>query len=486
VELFGDFRTQAGFALLGFGMIFVWAFVPKADITSWYVFRGPLEATQGEVVSCSDTGYAEGGSKHSRGIPIYANDYIFVGPDGVQRAGVSYARGNCLASGRSAVVEWPAAHPETSRLRNMHANIMPAVVIFIAIFPLVGLMSLLRGLRAGRKDIRLLAVGKLAQGKLVDKKPTKVKINKRTVYEMTFSFADDHGVERRATTMTPEPELLEAADKENLIYDPNDPSQMATLDDLPGLIRTGFSGEISLRNPWKIPQLLVLPTLAVLGYGYFASTRSSYHPGGLASVRPSAAFSGSVDSLSRESSARAVTEKEVTNKTLMQAGDLARLATATASSENAATGQQANKAVDGVVDGYPGDYTKEWATIDGKAGSWLKLTWTSPQTVNMIELYDRPNLNEQITGGNIQFSDRSSVMVGALKNDGSATTLTFPPKTITSLTLNITAVSPSSVNIGLAEIGVYKTTGIRDDKVESPTIAPAVAPAVQGTVPLLR
>ena len=70
-------------------------------------------------------------------------------------------------------------------------------------------------------------------------------------------------------------------------------------------------------------------------------------------------------------------------------------------------------------------------------------------------LYDRPNLNDQITGGNIQFSDGSSITISALNNDGSATTFTFATKTITSLTLNITSVSPSTGNVGLAEIQVY-------------------------------
>ena len=81
--------------------------------------------------------------------------------------------------------------------------------------------------------------------------------------------------------------------------------------------------------------------------------------------------------------------------------DVAMLATATASSQNTGTGQTAAKAIDGVVDGYPGDYTKEWATNGGGAGSWLKLTWSSPVTLATIVLYDRPNPNDQITAGNI-------------------------------------------------------------------------------------
>ena len=137
------------------------------------------------------------------------------------------------------------------------------------------------------------------------------------------------------------------------------------------------------------------------------------------------------------------------------APDLARTATATASS--AASGQGAAKAINGVIGGYPGDSSQEWATNGGKAGSWLKLTWTTAQTIDTIVLYDRPNTNDQITGGNIAFSDGSSVAVGSLPNDGSAYTLTFAAKTVTTLQLNITSVSSTTENVGLAEIQVYRT-----------------------------
>jgi LmbE family N-acetylglucosaminyl deacetylase len=133
--------------------------------------------------------------------------------------------------------------------------------------------------------------------------------------------------------------------------------------------------------------------------------------------------------------------------------DLALTAKATASS--AATGQGAAKAIDGVISGYPADSSKEWASNGGKAGSWLKLTWTTAQTFNTIVLYDRPNTNDQITGGNIAFSDGTSIAVGSLPNAGTAYTLTFPAKTVTSLQLNITSVSSTTENVGLSEIQVY-------------------------------
>jgi hypothetical protein len=130
-------------------------------------------------------------------------------------------------------------------------------------------------------------------------------------------------------------------------------------------------------------------------------------------------------------------------------------ATATASSQNTSTGQTADKAIDGSTSGAPTDPTREWATVGGGVGSWLQLTWTTPQTLSRIVLYDRPNTTDRITAATLTFSDGSTVSVGALKNNGAATTVTFTARATTSVRLTITAVSRSTRNIGLAEIRTW-------------------------------
>jgi hypothetical protein len=112
-------------------------------------------------------------------------------------------------------------------------------------------------------------------------------------------------------------------------------------------------------------------------------------------------------------------------------------------------------AVDGVVDGYPGDFTREWVTRGEGAGAWIELNWLMPQTVNRIVLYDRPNMSDQVLGATLTFSDRSSVVVGALDNAGAAMEVLFAPRSITSLRLTIDQISRSTGEIGLAEIEVY-------------------------------
>jgi uncharacterized repeat protein (TIGR02543 family) len=161
-----------------------------------------------------------------------------------------------------------------------------------------------------------------------------------------------------------------------------------------------------------------------------------------------------------------------------QSSNIASLATVTASSQNTPTGQTAVKAVDGVIGGYPGDYTKEWATASQKTGAWLNLSWSAPYSVTQVVLYDRPNLNDQITSATITFSDGSSMVVGPLNNNGTATTYSFPARVITGLRMTVTGVSSSTGAVGLSEIQVYGTAAGGTQY----TLATSVSPSGAGSV----
>ncbi|KAL5333362.1 putative deacetylase LmbE-like domain-containing protein [Aspergillus crustosus] len=134
--------------------------------------------------------------------------------------------------------------------------------------------------------------------------------------------------------------------------------------------------------------------------------------------------------------------------------NIALKARVTASSSNAAANQTPDKAIDQNAIGFPAEHTHEWVTASEKAGSWLNLTWDSPQTISKIALYDRPNLDDQITGAVLEFDNGERIEVGALDNYGTATAAGIN-KVAHSLVLRITAVSPSTMNVGLSEIQVY-------------------------------
>jgi LmbE family N-acetylglucosaminyl deacetylase len=138
-----------------------------------------------------------------------------------------------------------------------------------------------------------------------------------------------------------------------------------------------------------------------------------------------------------------------------QQQNIAQTAEVTASSQNVNTGQLARKAVDGIVDGYPGDHTREWATLGQGAGAWIRLTWSAPHMVDRVVLHDRPNGNDQVLAGTLSFSDGSAVAVGPLTNGGGGVTVPFAPRTVTDVEFRIISVSAATSNIGLAELEVY-------------------------------
>lgn len=160
--------------------------------------------------------------------------------------------------------------------------------------------------------------------------------------------------------------------------------------------------------------------------------------------------------------------------------NVAPQAVVTASSQNAADGQFATKVIDGVADGYPGDYSREWATSGEGVGAWIELHWAVPVTIDRIVLFDRPNGDDHIVGGTLTFSDGTSLPVSALNNDGSASTVTFSARTVTSVRLTVTAAGGNTQNIGLAEFQAFSAGGSTGGEGGSSNQAPiAVAGAAQ-------
>ncbi|MBM9466735.1 DUF7402 domain-containing protein [Nakamurella leprariae] len=163
--------------------------------------------------------------------------------------------------------------------------------------------------------------------------------------------------------------------------------------------------------------------------------------------------------------------------------NVAPQSTATASSQNTADGQTAPKAVDGVADGYPGDFAREWATTGGRANSWLNLAWPSAVQVDRVVLHDRPNADDQILAGTLRFSDGSTVAVGQLPNDGSPLTVSFPAESTTSIRFTITQVSGTTRNVGLAEMQVLTagTSTPPPTTTNPPTTTPTTNPPTTTT-----
>jgi len=138
--------------------------------------------------------------------------------------------------------------------------------------------------------------------------------------------------------------------------------------------------------------------------------------------------------------------------------------TATSTASTHISDRPPSLAHDGIIgisdtDGSTISGVNAWVTTGERVGAWMQLDWSTPQTVNKIKLYDRPNVtHDHIKGGTLTFSDGSSVTVGELPDgvvNGSPDPLevTFDAKTITWVRFTVDAFTGH--NAGLTEFEVF-------------------------------
>jgi len=158
---------------------------------------------------------------------------------------------------------------------------------------------------------------------------------------------------------------------------------------------------------------------------------------------------------------------------LVWAGDnIAPLAEVSGSSEFSAryAVSRVNDRIIGVRD--QGEWACEGRTEfwGGIRYPWVQLTWSEPQTIDRLVLYDRASLDEHTAGGTLEFSDGSKVRAFTIPNRGGPKAVTFEPKTISWVRFQIT--DGLGKNLGLSEIEVFPHLPPDDDLVAwvDPTI----------------
>lgn len=263
--LFGGFVNQFGWLFFGFGMIFVWVFVGNSDPMAYFAFRGELEKASGKIFEVVETNLSEGGNEHNDGTPIYRYDYRFEF-DNLSFEGASYTLGKKKDVGATVTVEFPVGKPTRSRIQGMRTAAMSSWVLLVLIFPLVGGGLAISGFLHGRHVCKLLRIGEFTQGRLINKEPTNTRVNKQTVFKLTFEFQDESGQTRQAIAKTHETSRLEDDELEPLLYDPMFPEKATLLDHLAGRPEIDSEGNIK-NSAYPMNFLcLVVPALSIVGH----------------------------------------------------------------------------------------------------------------------------------------------------------------------------------------------------------------------------
>ncbi|WP_163566802.1 discoidin domain-containing protein [Fodinicola feengrottensis] len=137
--------------------------------------------------------------------------------------------------------------------------------------------------------------------------------------------------------------------------------------------------------------------------------------------------------------------------------NLAPAATATASSSSG--GFVAAEVTDGIIGRWG---LGEWAS-NGEKTPWVQLTWPTAQSIGRVVLYDRSNTTDRVTSGTLIFSDGSSVPVPALSDDGTGKAISFAPRDVSSVRLQVDSSSSGTLNSGLSEFQVFHGDNVAPD-----------------------
>lgn len=243
--------TLIGFAVVGFGMIFVFTFVANADL-SFITLRGELERARGRITRVEKTNASENET------PVIASHYEY-SVAGKPFQGIAYTSGESRSVGETVEVEFKPTEPDVSRIPGMRRAMFSPFVLFVAIFPLIGLAIVFGGLGRGRKRNHLLQYGLVSNGTLKDKYPTNVRVNNAPVWALVFEFAARDGRKYEATARTTNPARLEDERQEPLLYDPDDPETAYLLDEAPARPQVDHTGEFIGRPSAYLR--LVLPVI---------------------------------------------------------------------------------------------------------------------------------------------------------------------------------------------------------------------------------
>lgn len=258
-----------GIALFAFGLFFAAAFVQPTGIYKQALLRfcHPVTAP-GQVLASFDTNLGIGGDDREGVIPVYGCDYTFTTPEGTF-PGLCYTNGQVFQVGDQVTVQYLPGRPEISQIRGTRPVAKGWVLaVFPLLLPLLGLIQVAVQTRSGLGKARLLETGRQAQARAVGVRDTGREENHEPIYEVSFQYQSQSGVESSFSYRTRTPGIFTDEPSEVIFYDPERLSQAVPIDALP--VEVSPAGQWQVRSP-LLAVLKVAAALACLapyaGYG---------------------------------------------------------------------------------------------------------------------------------------------------------------------------------------------------------------------------
>jgi len=176
--------------------------------------------------------------------PVMKMDYVFES-EGKEYRGSYFATGQFFEEGSKVQIEYSFLDPNTSRIVGLRSTTFGSGVLFVTIFPLVGLIVVLVGFLLGHRKYTILKNGKQAMAILVKMAPSNISVNEVQLTKLTFEFKADEGQPHQSSTNVEDPSELEYDAEEALLYLPKSPGRSVLLENLPSFANLSESGNFT-------------------------------------------------------------------------------------------------------------------------------------------------------------------------------------------------------------------------------------------------
>jgi len=248
--LFGGFFFQFGSGFFWFGMIFTLIFVGQSELVYIFSFDGEWVETSATVEGSSNT-FAE-----VNGAAQY--EFLFsYEVEGEEFQGSCYGPfQSSLAGGNTVRIEYRSRNPARSRIVGMTTMVFPIWVMFVLLFPLIGFIFMVLGMRDNIKSLGLLLNGKFTRGKKLSSRATNTRINNRTVYAYEFGFEVNNKT-YIAKCKTHLSEKVEDEELEKIIYDKKNPNHSIVYDAMGAAPEIDKFGKLQQAGPLAIRYMLI-------------------------------------------------------------------------------------------------------------------------------------------------------------------------------------------------------------------------------------
>jgi hypothetical protein len=174
-------------------------------------------------------------------VRVYEYKYQFKLRNGNIYNGTGYSTGNSKSKGDEIRIFYKEEDPQKSKADDLrNSEFGTGIGLIVLIFPGIGLIFLFFSIRKALKQLFILKVGNIADGKFLYKEATNVKVNNQTVYALTFEFKAANDQIYQAVARTHHYHRLEDEEFEKLVYDPENPENAVLLDELPRGIKSFF------------------------------------------------------------------------------------------------------------------------------------------------------------------------------------------------------------------------------------------------------